>query len=536
MMTINEISNINPRKLVDLAQKGYPFAQDMLAEIPGSFVTTPSDLAVLINKNHGLAANLQKDVSGGLIDYSQLINISTEFHKRSGTFDVVKRNIDLISTNAMKLRIAHTPDLFAYLGLYVQFIFLDLTAKQLFNQSKNPVCMLFFLVDHETVHDKRLRTSHIPDIEREHGSLRIRVPLQKESLVKADFGTDRPSLELIDRWIQDLDHYIFHNISILRRSGFRNNIKDIFRDRLGFIKEELLEAYNRSSNLAEFNTIFLSRIVNKHWGIPVAFLPVTISAAALEQIYKHLLSLYPEMVGISHDVVTQLRKMGISIKDNLILSADNFPLWYICKSCCTRVHLIIKSSPKLLVQGKCDLCNSTYSFDLGTFSRPNLEPIHHNTVPKVLFDELTDIIGWRICGGTSYIGSAEHIIVNSLIASRLGFKIPFESIWRPRGIHLGLAELRYATQTTTLPNKHEKIISAMSRALLGRGGILYFFLSQGVDGLINLWKSHFESGKRLYDPVLGNTPFNITSKELKRLFTLLEELDAPPCYSLDEVS
>lgn len=517
-------NTITPRQLIDISQKGDLSARNLLIDMPGAFVDRPGKLAALIQKFEP-----QNGISFS-IDFDEIASISKDFHRKAGTIDSVIDTINLIASDAPKLRIAHTPDMFAYLGVYTQFIFLDIVSRQLSTTTGKPVCTLMFLVDHESIQDKRLRASNLPDVDRDHGSLKIKYPLNESLYYKSNFSVEQPTKEIIDQWVTELDRYIGFNLSVLRKNNAQpKHVGTIFRDRLEFIRSELIESSERAENLAEFNAIFLSRIINNYWKIPVAIIPVTKTAKYFSKCYEYLITIYPQLVETSLKAIHNLRGNGVDIKENLILKSNSFPLWFICPKCNTRVQLWIMSNSQLKLEGRCIGCSNDYRFDLGSYSKPNLNPLLENIAPKVLFDELTDILGWQVRGGTSYIGSAEHIIVNSMIAKESGLKVPPEAIWRPRGAMFGFAELRYLKQSN-INVENNRVALAMNRSVLGRGSILYYLISQNIFDLKNTWTNHFLQGKTVYDLAMSEDMiYSISKDEIEKIQKLILKWD--PRYS-----
>jgi len=490
---------LDVRTLVDLARRGQEELKEFLIDVPGLNVSNPNQLADLVN------FYLTKDISLTLpvpSDRNALKKISAEFHTKAGTFtDDVANNLQLFVRDAATLRIAHQPNTFAYLGVYVQFIFLDLAARYLSSRHGIFPCQIYLIVDYDMAEDKRFRISHFPDIERRDGSLILSSLVPSRSLNRINLAVEKPSKQRIEEWMLSLRTLLRRDLSILRGMGIVERMSGQIRNRLEMIEQEIWEAYNRSSNLAEFNAIFLSRIVNLHWKMPVAFISSMAAVPTMRVCYEYLLQLYPDMVNILNKILSVLQANGIFISSNLKLKPDDFPFWYLCQKCFVRTSLKIISRDRLLVSGVCIRCGSKYNYDLGTFSCPNLALIYDKVIPKIIFDNLVDIVGWRCSGGVGYIGSAEHVLVSGQLASRLGWHALPECLWSPKGIHYGLAEVRTAVILAQKGDKglNFKVERAMQNALFGKATILYYIFSQGFDGLLQMWQRHFQEGRHVYD-------------------------------------
>ena len=73
---------MDPRMLIDVAQKGNSNGRDILYELPGLLSTNSSDLADLI-KNY-----IEKDGRAyipNFVDKNNLVQISEQFHMKAGT-------------------------------------------------------------------------------------------------------------------------------------------------------------------------------------------------------------------------------------------------------------------------------------------------------------------------------------------------------------------------------------------------------------------------------------------------------------------
>ena len=387
------------RDFVSLAQRGYQKNDYLQGALPGVFSTNPFMLADLIAsfiKTHTAnSSNLS-------IDFSQIKKVATEFHAKAGTLtEAVRKNIDRLGDSTPLLRIAHTPDHFGYLGVYLQFVFLNIAAEEVSKRVGVIPSQLLLLVDYESIQDKRLRQSYFPDIECGDGSLRLSTPVPHSIYYKSQNAIPKPERRVIEEWLSDLSTQIKHNLSILRRDGVILRDGSIFRERFKIIENEIWVSYEKAENLSEFNSFLLSRVLNSIWGLNLVIIPLSKVTSVLRPAYEYLLPNYPKMVDASNLVTARLEREGFEIKRNLILKPSVLPLWYLCPGCNGRVHLLIIPDKRLLVEGICPGCQHKFKFDLGSKDCPDLEPIQSEMAPTVILDELTDIVGWKMMGGLS---------------------------------------------------------------------------------------------------------------------------------------
>lgn len=499
--------NLDVARLIDLAQRGQKEARAILSEIPGLYTTNPKALADLIC----LRLKSSTPFLPSLVDRIELRKIAEQFHNQAGTLTPeVKKNIQLFADNAPILRIAHQANTFASLNIFSQFVFLDQIAHNLSSDHSILPCQIYIYIDYDLASDRRFRVSHFPDVDRNDGSLSL------SSVASSDFrklgrAVDKPSQEKIKAWIKSLDELVKRDLAILRRGRIPEIIPDQLYERLKGIETEIWEAYDRSQSLSEFNAIFLSRIVNLHWKIPIAFFPSTLIVPRMKRHYEFLLQQYPMIVDSVNEILSTLGQRNIAVPETLRQSLDIFPIWYICPSCLTRILLTLSSRTSLDVKGVCRTCKAPYRFTLGSYANPDLEPIYERMAPKVLFDDLLDIVGLVISGGTGYIGNAQHVVISNLIAARSGWNVPPETLWRMRGIYYGLAECRSAQmlisgKNQALPARAEM---ALQLVFFGRASILYYILSQGFNELCQILKNHFDNQGQVYDLTIGKSSFTL---------------------------
>lgn len=517
---------MDPRMLIDAAQKGNSSGREILYKLPGLLSTNNSDLANLI-KNY-----IERDGRAyipSFVDKKNIAQISEQFHMKAGTLTgFVESNLHSFLDGNPIIRIAHTPDQFSYLAVFTQFIYLDSVSQKLRRSHNIQPAQIFIIVDFDVVEDKHHRVSYFPDIERRQGVFRISAPLSTESFDRVQYAVKKPSQDCINEWFRLLERYVDHNLTVLYRGGISHYERNQLYKNLELIENEIREAYDRATNLSEFDTIFMSRILNLHWKLPIAFFPLSKVAPFLMQCYEYLLKQYPRMVEISHSIVDKFQSKGVNISNSLRLNMDTFPFWYICENCSSRLPLKLNSTSPLIVETHCRNCGKHLIVNLGSIGNPKLDILNGQILPRVLFDSLTDVVGWQVSGGVGYEGSAEHVLVNSMIASEMGYQVPPECLWRPRGIYYGLTELRALQELEKQSSKlgYERINEALKRTFYGRSSILYFLLSQGFDDLHRMWKSYFENGGQLNQVNIGRNPSSITKEQDLIIRAKLKDLDA----------
>jgi len=369
---------------------------------------------------------------------------------------------------------------------------------------------VYLIVDYDSAEDRRFRFSHFPDIRRQSGALTLSGHVSKNDLHKVMFAIPKPAIQVLRKDLDILKNSVVQDLRELSKLGSNELVPGQIYQTLSDIEKEVWESYRRASSLSEFNAIFMSRLINAHWNLPTVFLTASAALPLMRNHYEFLLHQYPALVDISNQVTDELQSEGVMIPDTLRLRTDIFPLWYVCPKCSERVMLSLRNGDSINAEGICQRCRSNYYLALGTYSAPNLECLP-NMAPRVLFDDWMDMIGYGISGGSTYIGGAEHVVLAGLIASRLGWPVPPEVLWRPYGIYFGPAETRIAKilKLTSRQELSSNVRSALELIILGKACILYYLLSQGICGLKEMWDGYFASGGQVNGVNIGSPHFAI---------------------------
>lgn len=492
---------MNARELLLIAQTGNKEFHELLSEVNGLISSTPEQLA------NSIAENQNKDFIRDIpnpINRNLLSNVALQFHNNAGTLtDEVKLNLELFVLGKPIIRIAHQPNIFAYMGVYAQFIYLNQVAKQLLNNHSINCSQINLLIDFDEAGEKRFRQAKFPDLYRKGGLLYINAPISQKDYHKFMFMIEKPTSILIEKWIMQLKNAI-KNLQTL--SSYNFDLKENYGKRMKIfsqLEEEIWDSYLRATTLSEFNSFLLSKIINKYWKIPTIFFPSSKTLPFLENYYEFLLSRYSDIRYTCENIISSLSKQGITISNSVRMNNSAFPFWFKCKKCNARVPMNIRSKYRYDIFGVCEICQSKYSFDLGSFENPNIEEVHGNLIPRVIFDILTDIVGWRISGGAGYIGAAESSIIAGICSSRLNWPVPPECLWTPKGIYDSPIENNFKNPITNNidKSKEEEVIEMIEN---GKISILYYIITLGFNELLSMWNSHFNNNKRVFDICKNN--------------------------------
>jgi len=421
-----------------------------------------------------------------------LATLAYEFHRNAGTLTPgVETTIQYLGGEYPRIIIAHQPNLFPSLRVIAPFILLDVVDRVLASQYSIPSTPIYLIVDYDYADDRRFKTAHIPDMFRRFGSLALSNGVPPRQRKQVMWVLEKPPRAILQRWIYEIKNWINNHIMHLYKAGILSAKKKkilyeyIFTN-LHIIEADLLEAWNRSSSLVEFNSIFLSRIVNLRFSSNICFIPGHLMHRKNGQMFQWIANLTKKITEHASEAVAILRRNKYRTTSHFPPKATETLLWYICPYCNKR--FVLKKSENLLQTSHfCSAFLKDISLCIPIESLHQCDRIY----PKVLADNLLDIIALRKVGGTGYLGQAEHVLISNYIAHAFGLPVPPQIIFAIEGLYYGLNEVCWLA----LQDKHnvpeERSVRACSMSFQGRASILYYALSLGFNGIKALVEQHF---------------------------------------------
>ena len=108
--------------------------------------------------------------------------------------------------------------------------------------------------------------------------------------------------------------------------------------------------------------------------------------------------------------------------------------------------------------------------------------------PDAMLEDLLDIIDLSISGGVSYIGGAEHVLLDNFVGKQINLPAFPQCIWHPKTVGFGTSELLSIESKgdVDLHNNHqfEKIKGEVSK---GKITILYYLVNSGIQLFKDSW-------------------------------------------------
>jgi hypothetical protein len=248
------------------------------------------------------------------------------------------------------------------------------------------------------------------------------------------------------------------------------------------LEEEALKARTRAKSLADFNSYFLSSIVNVRLGLPVLFIRGNDLHESYKKTWMFFLNNIARIGNLEDAAIEQISSAGIDLKYHR--HWDQYPFWYFCDSCDDRVKLNYESTTQ--IRGECPSCRREYAFGLEDPSALLSYP--SRLAPLVILDDISDILGLNASGGVLYIGGAEHTIIANLVASGLNLKVFPQAVWRPHTRPYGISEfsatLRWPSSSPLTRPGLEELLKEVDN---GRMSMLYYLANSGEHALLELW-------------------------------------------------
>jgi len=375
-----------------------------------------------------------------------------QFHRLAGTVHFVQDSLASLRSGAVPVRFAHQPNLLPYLGVLGQFTHIYLLASFAAPLTARSAVPAYFVMDYDRGSGGRFANSLLPDPQAGNGATKLTYKIDRSARNRVAFSLEAPPPVVLSQWRASFASWT------RRYSVAANNVGANFPhpavDGLGSAYDALHvldECYLETGRFAMGNAVFLSVVVNKLWGLPVVFIPLSFCARSLQSplllLARYLARVAPQ---------------------------KPFQIWKVCPTCCSRNAVSANAEAS---NNQCTECGtpfrapSRFPSQAGNCESP-CRPLPF--IPRVLADNLADYEIYGVPGGTTYQSSIPH-----LVESR-GYLPPD----RPPGIELGL-QFFYNTDMHAQKKPYSDSLSFHAQELLrsGRASMLYYLSMFGYSGL-----------------------------------------------------
>ena len=338
---------------------------------------------------------------------------ATEFHTRASTLTVSLTDQIRQLDGSRIVRLAHQPNLFAYIKLIGQFAALDLLSSQ-----QSQLAPVYYYIDYDTAADERFRRADVPDPMVRYGARRLQLPWSRRDRTALASATGVPGKD----WLAVTSQSI--RAAAATYSRLRLSDGDI-ADRVDRLLADVEYAWRQGRTVAEMNAILLSRFVNLWLDFPIPFVSGTaiwqeVALSALEQEVHSLREIGDALSWARGELLAH----GVTVSSGGGEPPHTLPWWYVC-GCGSRVAARVMQEKR--IAGLCLHCGTT--IDLELFSdewRASLT----RTVPRILLHNLLNRRGFDYSAEVNHIGSADHVLLHSLAMVRMSRSPLAQLLWQ----------------------------------------------------------------------------------------------------------
>ena len=364
-----------------------------------------------------------------------------DFHIKAGTYTspIQKAINDLSNPKTLIIEVAHQPNIFPYAGYFKKIILGHMIAEKIRGQVNFPVVEIFGIVDQDFSSPKWFRSTYLPDINAGDGILALRIPVSKNS-IDAMYTIEKPSDELINKWKSSLETWLLNNARVLNRLHketygelrFDRDSMAVFRGRLNYLFRLIDDCADTSGSLSEFNSFFISRLVNSIWNYPMVFYEYHNTQHCFKDEYTSLTNNFEQ-----YNIYFK-KYYNLIIDKNISLNfkypeQDQAPFWFHC-DCGAKIEVKVKKESDRLVLSRlrCEKCKKDPAIiELNSFK---------NISPRAVSRPIIISKGIQPSIFISGMDAAGFEMISRGIANDLNIKLPPYVIWHVKDSYTGIAQ------------------------------------------------------------------------------------------------
>jgi uncharacterized protein Usg len=503
---------IDSRGLFDYFNSQNRRIRSHYADIIEGFEATPDLLAERVYKYSIESAHSNLETA---IQPKNLAKAATEFHRQARTLTTeLEEECKFIREDSPIIRLAHQPNIFPYLGVSAQFFLMNVTANIVKKRYKKHIVQIYLVVDYDIADESRFRTAYYPDASRKRGLFNLSNRIPPGYLNKPMYKIPKPAEDQVESWLALVKSSVSKELTYLRRNQLDEKKYNALFANLREVEEYVWQAYGRADSFADFNSFFLSELVNSCFSLPVLFVRGSQIHKWFAKTWRFLLENLRKIDDAERFAIERIRSAGIRMKHSK--DPAMFPFWYFCDVCDERVRLRHDTNQE--VRGRCSGCDREFAFNLTNPS--NLLSHSSRLAPTVLLDDISDIVGLSASGGVSYIGGAEHILISNIMAKEIGLRVFPQAVWRPKMISYGISEfsasLRLRGTRASARSGPKELLRELAK---GRISTLYYLVNYGVSTVSTSWETFLGRCKNIGEvhSELNLTPLSVSREQVRLL-------------------
>ena len=424
------------------------------------------------------------------------------FHKKAGTYsDKIKKSIeDLSNPETLIIEVAHQPNIFPYSGFLKKIVLGHVIADKIRERAEFPVVELFGIVDQDFANPKWFRNTYLPDINAKDGILVLSAPVSRKSM-DAMYTIEKPSIELVNKWKSGLETWLINNARILNRLSrdahgeiqLDRDEMSIFRSRLKKLFELIDECAKTSHSLTEFNSFFISKLVNSIWNYPMVFYEYHATQQYFRDDYEFLIKKFEKDHQQFQIYYNNIVSEGISL--NFKEPEKNCaPFWFHC-DCGAKVTVKVsynQTKGAILSEQECPKCKKESAVI------DKLEDNMNNISPRAGSRPIIVSRGIQPSIFVSGLDAAGFELISRGVANDLNINLPPYVIWHVKDKYTGIAQAVADLTIRKTKKESNKMNDKKELAVLNRCENALKVLPSIIDYLINfgfvetrdLWTNH----------------------------------------------
>lgn len=350
------------------------------------------------------------------VDNHLIIEPIKNFHLKSNTFYEVKKQINDIEKGCYIVLMAHQPNIFPSIAIIETIFILAIACKRATERIGKVFLPVYMFVDYDYAEDKRFLNSFVPTITKPYKKV-LKLKINSSQKKDVMFNIPKPDKNILFMWEEIIETAV---------KQLDNERKLYSQEICEEVLDLINECYEKATSFAEFNEIFLDRLVNRIWKIGIVFFEghelYDKNGIKLKEIFSHkedINKLYNECLGI-----LKKNEIEVTMKEREI--SENYG-WVYKKECNKRCRI------------KCSNNENSLAFNC----------IYDYLFPDVIYDNISDYILLQKIGTVGYYKQAEHVLLSNYIYNKLWGEITPHLLVDPTGIdfeNIGVPQNEYSDQ------------------------------------------------------------------------------------------
>lgn len=376
----------------------------------------------------------------------KLTRLIERFHKEARTLTPsVRQSIDqLKQDDVLVIESAHQPNLFPYSRMVRKIVLSHAISSNLKKEVRNPVIVLFGVVDQDFANRKYFRRTALPDPSSKDGTLYLRVPVNKDD-TRVMYLVEKPTSEIVNCWKRSMGNWYRLTVKALNRLSqemfdevlITKALRRRYLPGLRDISELIDESYGDCKSFTEFNAFFMSKLINEAWEFPTLFYEYHTSERIFSYEFKWLLNQRANYVSSLNKHWDFLTNNGVEL-DFPKVEIEHVPFWLHC-DCGRKIAVYFDETGEML-KGKCKSCKKIVDFQIRKGDEYDLSQIISRISSRAIARDFVSFMGLGTSIYITGLGAIGFNMVGRGIGNDLELRFPPCVVWPARDLYLGLSQ------------------------------------------------------------------------------------------------